>query len=226
MNQKLTSLEKIRAQYSNKPSISCPRCGHGVTVEKTDYFVTQICENCFEHCKVIPHDPCCSEPSYHPVKYPIANGGFQVRQQCKSCGNIKAQAIGGFSQEERLKLPLADVAKRDQYQQALNEAWGMMHQARSNGKLAKINDLKDDWFKRYSIYLHSPEWRAKRELVLRRDNYKCQCCLTALATQVHHKSYEFVDLKGSEPCFDLVAVCKPCHDKIEGMKANNRLKNN
>ena len=81
---------------------------------------------------------------------------------------------------------------------------------------------KGDWLRQYSQYLQSPEWRAKRDLVLKRDNYVCQACLNALATQVHHKSYEFVDLAGSEPAFDLVAICTPCHDKVEQMKKDRR----
>lgn len=62
--------------------------------------------------------------------------------------------------------------------------------------------------KAYHAYLKSPEWRAKRDMVLLRANKKCECCGEADAWQVHHLSYRY---KFREPLWDLKAVCDACH---------------
>ncbi len=62
-----------------------------------------------------------------------------------------------------------------------------------------------------NVYLKSDEWRRKRYVVLRRDDWKCVFC-GARATQVHHQKYAKKNI-GKEPIKWLVSVCKPCHDK-------------
>ena len=39
-----------------------------------------------------------------------------------------------------------------------------------------------------NVYLKSDEWKRKRHVVLKRDNWRCTCCGEP-ATQVHHKRY-------------------------------------
>jgi HNH endonuclease len=60
-------------------------------------------------------------------------------------------------------------------------------------------------------YLNSDDWKRKRALVLKRDNYRCVYC-GARATQVHHKQYARRNI-GREPIEWLVSVCKSCHDQ-------------
>ncbi|MBK7212240.1 MAG: HNH endonuclease [Bacteroidales bacterium] len=59
-------------------------------------------------------------------------------------------------------------------------------------------------------YLKSDEWKRKRYVVLRRDNWRCVYC-GAPATQVHHKRYAKRNI-GKEPIDWLVSVCKYCHE--------------
>ncbi len=59
-------------------------------------------------------------------------------------------------------------------------------------------------------YLKSDEWKRKRYVVLKRDNWCCVYC-GAPATQVHHKKYAKKNI-GKEPIKWLVSVCKSCHD--------------
>ena len=59
-------------------------------------------------------------------------------------------------------------------------------------------------------YLKSDEWKRKRYVVLKRDNWRCVYC-GARATQVHHKRYARKNI-GKEPIEWLVSVCKSCHD--------------
>jgi len=59
-------------------------------------------------------------------------------------------------------------------------------------------------------YLKSDEWKRKRYVVLKRDNWRCVHC-GAPATQVHHKKYARKNI-GKEPIEWLESVCKSCHE--------------
>jgi len=61
-----------------------------------------------------------------------------------------------------------------------------------------------------SVYLQSDEWKRKRYVVLKRDNWRCVYC-GARATQVHHKRYAKRNI-GKEPIEWLVSVCSDCHN--------------
>jgi len=63
----------------------------------------------------------------------------------------------------------------------------------------------------YETYIKSPEWFAKRALILERDNYICQGCLLQQAEHVHHLTYAHL---GNELAFELISVCVPCHEYI------------
>lgn len=230
------SLQQLRQQIldrqnqSAKPVPFCPKCNHALTVDYNAFFTSEICENCFDHARVYENTYCCGEPAYHHVKLITSSGTVQVKEQCKNCGLVKTSAVGGFTREQKDRLPILDEKHRqfrhDQSSLHYRTAHSKLHDKKTKNYEQQRQDRRESWMKEYSKYLSSPEWRAKRELVLKRDNYKCQCCLSGLATQVHHRSYEFVDLAGNEPCFDLVAICGPCHERIETMKAENRKSKN
>lgn len=212
----MENLQDIRKKFGSvKDQKNCPHCGHGLTIETTQFFRTELCENCFEFAGIEEIEGCCNKPDIHNVKYVVEGGSIQVRQQCMSCGWCSGNSIGGFSKDQREALPPLDESKRDLFN---DTKFAYRRAFNSNAAEKKAAIKRKEWFDQYSNYLKSPEWREKRDLVLKRDNYKCQSCLISLATQVHHKSYAFVDMNGSEPAFDLVSVCMPCHDRIEAMK--------
>jgi 5-methylcytosine-specific restriction endonuclease McrA len=64
----------------------------------------------------------------------------------------------------------------------------------------------------YRDYLQSDEWKRKRYVVLKRDNWRCVYC-GGRATQVHHTKYAKYNI-GREPIEWLVSICKDCHDNI------------
>jgi len=76
---------------------------------------------------------------------------------------------------------------------------------------------KKRFSKKYKAYLESPEWFAKREEILKRDNYECRECGSPNLLQVHHLNYN--NLFDEKP-EDLMTLCKPCHEKIHGRKFN------
>ena len=59
-------------------------------------------------------------------------------------------------------------------------------------------------------YLNSVRWRRLRALVLKRAKGLCEGCGEANATEVHHLSYNHI---GDEFLWELVAVCRKCHEK-------------
>lgn len=61
-----------------------------------------------------------------------------------------------------------------------------------------------------NVYLNSDDWKRKRYVVLKRDNWRCVYC-GARATQVHHKRYAKYKI-GKEPIEWLVSVCNDCHN--------------
>jgi hypothetical protein len=63
----------------------------------------------------------------------------------------------------------------------------------------------------YLRYLRSSEWKAKRQSVLERDQYRCQVWFEHHGEEVHHRSYLHL---GDEPLEDLVTLCRECHEAI------------
>jgi len=68
---------------------------------------------------------------------------------------------------------------------------------------------RQDYYR--NVYLQSDEWKRKRYVVLKRDNWRCVYC-GGRATQVHHKKYAKRNI-GKEPIKWLVSICDTCHDK-------------
>jgi len=64
----------------------------------------------------------------------------------------------------------------------------------------------------YREYLQSDDWKRKRYVVLKRDNWRCVYC-GKRASQVHHTKYAKYNI-GREPIEWLVSVCKNCHESI------------
>jgi 5-methylcytosine-specific restriction endonuclease McrA len=64
----------------------------------------------------------------------------------------------------------------------------------------------------HNEYLKSDDWKRKRHVVLKRDNWRCVYC-GAPATQVHHKKYARRNI-GREPIEWLVSVCNSCHESM------------
>lgn len=66
------------------------------------------------------------------------------------------------------------------------------------------------WHIKYKRYLKSSRWKAKRWIVLQRDNFICSKCKRKHRLQIHHLTYKNVF---HEPLRDLVTLCRLCHKK-------------
>jgi 5-methylcytosine-specific restriction endonuclease McrA len=76
--------------------------------------------------------------------------------------------------------------------------------------IKKKRERRRDYY--LNEYLKSDDWKRKRYLVLKRDNWRCVYC-GAPAIQVHHKKYARRNI-GREPIDWLVSVCKSCHESL------------
>jgi len=72
------------------------------------------------------------------------------------------------------------------------------------------SERRRDYYR--NVYLQSDEWKRKRFMVLKRDNWRCIHC-GAPANQVHHTRYAPKNI-GREPIKWLESVCNTCHDSL------------
>jgi len=71
----------------------------------------------------------------------------------------------------------------------------------------------------YNLFLKSDYWKKVRLLVLERDKYRCQICITKYAPykydkkdlEIHHKTYKNHKNELNH-LDDLVTLCKWCHE--------------
>ena len=65
----------------------------------------------------------------------------------------------------------------------------------------------------YAQQLKSPEWKAKRLEILKRDDYKCTKCGETKKLHVHHLSYTSGCNAWEYPNEQLITLCKGCHSE-------------
>lgn len=83
-------------------------------------------------------------------------------------------------------------------------------------QLAGVEDRKARGVSReeYGAYLASETWRRRRDKVMARANGVCEGCLTQPAADVHHLTYAHIF---AEFAFELIALCRPCHERIHNL---------
>ena len=77
------------------------------------------------------------------------------------------------------------------------------------------------WQSQYRAYLESNQWRELRYRVLERDGHKCQSCLSAPATEIHHMTYRYYN-EGHDSALFLRSVCRPCHGRISEIEGHGK----
>lgn len=132
--------------------------------------------------------------------------GTGIWKQCTDCFRAVGSAVSKnkFLPGQIDVMPIFD----EQARRTIEDQW--MHERQSEREQQQQR-TKEERRSKYEAYLLSPAWHALRIKVLRRDNYLCQACYEARATDVHHKTYEHLF---NEPMFDLESVCRPCHERL------------
>jgi 5-methylcytosine-specific restriction endonuclease McrA len=146
------------------------------------------------------------------VVYKRSAAGAQIfRHQCEVCGELLSQQVprSRLTDQEAATAWPADTERSDQRKQQMRDEISRRYaQFLSQNLYAR---QKAEFWAKYDAYMESSEWRVKRSKVLERSGGMCEGCGDRFADHVHHLTYERL---GDEMLFDLVAVCKPCHEKI------------
>jgi hypothetical protein len=139
----------------------------------------------------------CNHDDVVPVAQTMSNGKVRRWWICAECGK------GGLPQAKNAlaKFDIDKLPPESDYQKILKESSAARTELSRRGRQA----IKQ----KYYDYLSTPAWRDKRAAVLKRDGFVCRYCNNK-ATQVHHLTYDNIY---NEPLSDLVAICKPCHDR-------------
>lgn len=149
-----------------------------------------------------------------------SNGGLLVRQQCLDCGGYGPYGAKHFSFQTVLRetgIPPGLLKPFDQ--QALDAERERRRELEEQKRALERQAHFQEWADSAAHYYNSDEWRKRRDLALRRDQWTCQACLAAPATEVHHLSYAHF---GAEPLFELTSVCSSCHSCITNMDRKRR----
>lgn len=126
----------------------------------------------------------------------VTEAGTTYHWQCLVCGEER----GHISVKQGEKWTRDAGVPFDLFDEELHPAW-------QASQALKWNSRREA----YDAYLRSPEWAVKRALVLKRANGHCEGCGLAIATQVHHQTYDNV---GAEFLWELAAVCRACHERV------------
>lgn len=155
--------------------------------------------------KKVEAEFCCTHTETTCCKKVKADSQIEIRNQCRHCGDKVGNAVRKATMTDLQieALPIWDDRISAQFAKL-----------RSRFYLDTLNREKArllaDWRKRYDIYLESPEWKQRRQLVMLRAQGICEGCRLAQAADVHHLNYEDV---GEEFLFQLVALCRKCHQR-------------
>ncbi len=128
------------------------------------------------------------------------NGSRHYGMQCLDCGNFEVMKKVDIEAIQPLStVPEIDQELADSYQEAERQRY------------EEIADWhRNKFFNKYNAYLQTDRWAIKRAAVLERDPI-CKACGVADSEQAHHLTYAHV---GDEPLYELVGVCRRCHEKI------------
>lgn len=191
--------------------IECPKCkSFDIKIKESyEFFDIYECNICkywsykhIEECCRDQYDIITIDRKSHEL--------FFLYRQCINCGGstnrTKPLSSKKYGNEIRREF---DYGSFDRWKESVSSEKEQLSRAKKN-----FNFFNSPYYK-YVLYLNSPEWKAKRELVFKRDNCKCQKCKIEIADDVHHLTYENL---GNEKLSELLSICRECHKKIHKMK--------
>lgn len=141
----------------------------------------------------------------------LNDGRSDIKDQCLVCG----APVGSSKShtEENLASPPWDHTLMTAYAERRTAERNTICREALDAqavKDAELDQQSSDWQAEYRAYLRTPAWQQKRVKVFERAKGICEGCGEVPATVVHHLTYSHM---GDELLFQLVALCRPCHDK-------------
>ena len=145
----------------------------------------------------------CQHKNKEVRKMEMKNNKCHVAYQCLDCGD----RIGDWLPQKGINiegLPSWNPDIRQQYHEDQQE------KTRQDFETKQLKRHKE-----YEKYIHSPEWKERRDRVMKRCGYLCECCLLRKAAHVHHTTYANIR---NEMLWELRGVCIKCHEWIHGRR--------
>ncbi len=125
--------------------------------------------------------------------------------QCLRCGSAEPVKKTELTQREMDAAPDFDAGLADRWNWKRQSYARELHNAR--------REAEHDAFRgEHEAFLRSAAWQDMRRRVFDRCGGICEGCRMRRAVQVHHRNYTYKF--GCEMLFDLVAVCRECHEAI------------
>jgi hypothetical protein len=146
------------------------------------------------------------------IRYRLAsNGSRMFKPQCLRCGEVIGKNWIPHSTIPNINncKPIDDGLR--QFNIDLKITLSKELNAR------KANIQRTEFFEDYNEYLQSFEWADRRQKVLARCKWICEGCGKNRAVQVHHLTYQHYR---HEFLFELVGICKECHDTLHEKQDN------
>ncbi len=194
----------ITPNLRNHTMIKCPRCD-GTTIKAQNHYEFYDIYECV-HCgywTYLKSEDCCRNPNYIVVVEHVDHFTSRVFYQCTSCGYVnRAKCLNSKKYSELIEAEFDEHHSSDRKKKK-DEEYNSLHR--------QFKQYQNSKYFKYYEYLKSDEWRAKRDLVLQRDNFTCQNCKLVPADDVHHISYRTIY---NEILDDLMSVCRHCHLEI------------
>lgn len=149
----------------------------------------------------------CEHNNRRITRRVLRGGGIRYCFQCMECGSQVSEPIAH-------RKVLSEHAEHEiaPYDESLEAE---VSKRRVAAALATREAERREFRAKYAKYLAGPEWALKRRQVMHRCAGVCEGCGIADATEVHHLTYKHV---GEEFLFELVGVCKPCHERAHADK--------
>jgi hypothetical protein len=108
-------------------------------------------------------------------------------------------------------LPDFDETASEKFCESERARWKKEFEEREAKRLEELEEQRRIRREEYDAFRKTRRWYEKRMAVIKRDGNVCQACLRRPIDEVHHKTYVHgVDC----PLFDLVGVCRICHQAI------------
>lgn len=171
--------------------------GWQITYECAD---VQVCEKC-KRFDIQPLYCKCENIEVRERTY--RDGRKALFKQCVDCGASHGSAIKRTPELES-KGPIKSWAEAKAFDM---DAFSRIRSALERERRDYLSKTAQ---KEHVAYIDSDEWKQMRKKVLKRDNYLCQGCLTAKATEVHHMTYQHWK---EEFAWELYSVCRACHER-------------
>ena len=158
-----------------------------------------------------------------PIKDPhhCDHNGKEIRKQthgayvlqCPQCGSTCSNSLAhkSMTQEQMESALPFDYKRREQ-------GWDFSSESRQMQRAHGIKPMDSIKRDSYDDYLRSPEWKAKRQIIIKREANICQGCLSAPIEEVHHSTYSNI---GDELMFQLIGLCSNCHRKVHHINSDS-----